>query len=263
MGLIGAILGDIAGSNWEFGRPDDLDYKTVELFTDKNTYTDDTVLSIATKWAINNDIPFANAYSLFANQYPNAGYGASFYDWFHMDELKPYNSFGNGSAMRVSYIADKFDNISDITHWAIKSAECTHNHEEGLKGATVTATCSYFAKDGLSKDAIYNYMLQMYPTDKYEWSGKSLDEIRPNYRFDETCQGSIPVAIRCFYESDSYESFLRNVFSLRCDADTLGAIGGCIAENYYGKTGFDNEKLLKKYLDDDLYEILMGCPKLG
>lgn len=260
MAIIGAILGDIAGSRWEFGRPDNLDWKHIELYTEKNSFTDDTVLSIATKYAIENHVPFACAYHIFGNQYPYAGYGGSFHTWLVDDELKPYNSFGNGSAMRVSYIIDMFDKNhkpGDVAIAAQDTAICTHNHPEGVKGAVVTAVVGWMAKCGASKKEIEEYVIEQYPSSDYLWSvEKTLDEIREDYKWDVTCQGSVPVAIRCFLESEDYESFLRNVLSLKCDTDTLCAIGGGIAEEFYHGTNFDNVFLLQKYLDTKLYNLI-------
>ena len=254
MGLKGAILGDIIGSRWEFVRPRNLDWKNIELFSDECMYTDDTVMSIATKWALDNDKPFAEAYQKFGRMYPRAGYGGMFNEWIYESNPQPYGSFGNGSAMRVSYVADKFYNLDDVIKYATMSAECTHNHPEGIKGAVVTAVCSFMAQRGATKEEIFDYALEMYGHE-YEFSViYSLEELREFYRWDVSCQGSVPVAIRCFIESEDYESCIRNVLSLRCDSDTLGAISGCIAESYYGRTGFDDK--LKDYLDYDLMEYL-------
>lgn len=260
MAIIGAILGDIAGSKWEFGRPDNLDWKNVELFSDENRYTDDTVLSIATKYAIENHIPYAVAYHTFGNEYPNAGYGGSFCSWLSEDALLPYNSYGNGSAMRVSPVIDYFglgDKVGDVAVMAQNTAICTHNHIEGIKGAVVTAVLGWMAKCGATKREIERYALEQYPADTYAYPvSMCLDDIRKTYKWDVTCQGSVPVAIRCFLESENYESFLRNVLSLKCDTDTLCAIGGGIAEEFYHGTNFDNVFLLQKYLDTKLYNLI-------
>jgi ADP-ribosylglycohydrolase len=142
---------------------------------------------------------------------------------------------------------------------AKKTAEVSHNHPEGIKGAVVTATCIWMAKHGKSKQEIYDYVLEQYPKDEYEYSiGYSLDEMRPRYKWDVSCQGSVPAAMRCFYESTDYESFIRNIYSLHCDSDTFGAIAGGVAEEFYhGFGSVDADKILKEYLTDELYEILM------
>lgn len=257
MAIIGAILGDIAGQPFEFNRKEDIDFKNVELFTDDNKYTDDTVLTIATKYALDKQIPFEIAYHIFGNTYPDVGYGGDFKAWLSSDEMKPYGSFGNGSAMRVSSIVDFCKNQTNVIETATRSAQCTHNHREGIKGAVVTAVCCWMAKVGASKKEICDYAKAKYPKEEYRYAVElPLKLIRDNYIWNVTCQGSVPVAIRCFLDSEDYESFLRNVISLRGDADTLGAIGGCIAEEFYGKTGFNDEMLLRKYLDSNLYECL-------
>lgn len=257
MAIIGAILGDIAGSQYEFQRPKDLDWKKCELFTDNCFFTDDTVMTLATKLAVKNNIPFTDSYRRLGRKYPNAGYGGMFDSWLRWDDEKPYNSFGNGSAMRCSYIGEHFNTEKEVIEWATKSAECTHNHPEGIKGAVVISMCIYMASTGASKAEIFNYVKRQYPKDFYKYSVEyELDEYRDTYRWDVTCQGSVPVAIRCFLDSEDYESFLRNVYSLPCDMDTLCAIGGGIAEEFYHDTGFDEEWLLKNYLDEDLYKIV-------
>lgn len=141
MAIIGAILGDIAGSKWEFNRPKDLDYEHIELFQDDSYYTDDTVLSVATKYALENEVSFKDAYNEFGNDYIDCGYGDRFFEWLIFKSKKPYKSCGNGSAMRVSPVIDFAKSRDDIIKYATMSAECTHNHQEGIKGAIVTATC--------------------------------------------------------------------------------------------------------------------------
>lgn len=159
--------------------------------------------------------------------------------------------------MRCSYIGEYFNTEKEVIEWATKSADCTHNHPEGIKGAVVTSMCIYMARTGASKAEIFNYVKRQYPIDFYKYSVEyELDEYRDTYKWDVTCQGSVPVAIRCFLDSEDYESFLRNVYSLPCDMDTLCAIGGGIAEEFYHGTGFDEEWISKNYLDDDLYKIV-------
>lgn len=158
--------------------------------------------------------------------------------------------------MRCSYIGEYFDTEKEVIEWATKSANCTHNHPEGIKGAVATSMCIFMAKTGASKTDISNYAKKQYPVESYKYSVEyGLDEYREVYRWDATCQGSVSVAIRCFLDSEDYESFLRNVYSLPCDMDTLCAIGGGIAEEFYHGTGFDEEQILRKYLDEDLYKI--------
>jgi len=259
MAIIGAILGDIAGSQYEFDgmRPYRLDWKNCDIFTKRCFFTDDTVMTLATKYAIQEGILFERAYRFFGKKYPDAGYGGMFHQWLTYPDMPAYNSLGNGSAMRCSFIGEYFDSEKAVQEWAKKSAECTHNHPEGIKGAVVTAMCVYMARTGASKEEIYDYVRFHYPADLYDYGvERELDTYRDTYRWDVTCPGSVPVAIRCFLESEDYESFIRNVFSLRCDMDTLCAIGGGIAEEFYHGTGFDDKRLLKKYLDHRLYKLV-------
>lgn len=257
MAIIGAIIGDISGSQYEFMRPKDLDYKHCLPFTDNCYFTDDTVMTLAAKLAVKNSISFADSYRKLGRKYPNAGYGGMFDSWLRWDDEKPYNSFGNGSAMRCSYIGEHFNTEKEVIEWATKSAECTHNHPEGIKGAVVTSMCIYMARTGASKDEIYHYVKNNYPKDVYKYSVEyQLNEYRDKYKWDVTCQGNVPVAVRCFLDSEDYESFLRKVYSLPCDMDTLCAIGGGIAEEFYHGTGFNEEWILGNYLDEDLYKIV-------
>lgn len=159
--------------------------------------------------------------------------------------------------MRCSYVGEYFNTEKEVIEWATKSAECTHNHTEGIKGAVVTAMCIYMEKTGATKAEIYEYVKKNYPKDDYQYSVEyKIEYYRKTYQWNETCQGSVPVAIRCFLESDDYESFLRNVFLLKCDMDTLCAIGGGIAEEFYHGTGLDNDYLLGHYLNRQLYRII-------
>ncbi len=257
MAIIGAILGDIAGSQYEYDRPHDLDYEKCELFTDKCSFTDDTVTSLAIKHAIDTGISYTDALRKLCAMYPDCGYGPSFFKWVFTEKPRPYNSFGNGAAMRVSFIGEHFEEPTDVRKNARASALVSHNHKEGVKGAVVTATCVWMAKHHKSREEIFEYVLKEYPSQDYRFSiSKELQTLRKEYSWDVTCMTSVPVAMRCFYESSSYESFIRNVFSLDCDTDTLCAIGGGVAEEFYGTTGLDEEKILGRYLDENLLSVL-------
>lgn len=258
MALIGSILGDIAGSRYEYYKPPGFNHETVELFSDKSFFTDDTVMTLATKKAIEQENNFKQCYQYLGRSYPDAGYGGMFDSWIRDEDPKPYNSFGNGSAMRVSYIGEYFNTEEDVIKYATASAECTHNHPEGIKGAVVTAMCILMGRQCRTKSEIIKYAIRCYPMNNYAYNPNiPLGDIRDKYEYDVTCQGTVPVAIRCFMESYDYESCIRNVLSLNGDADTMACIAGGIAESYYGATGFDNEKILRKYLDDRLYRIVM------
>lgn len=257
MAVIGAILGDIAGSQFEFYRPEDLDWKHCELFTEKCGFTDDTVMTLAVKKAIDEGSDYARVMQRLGRAYPNAGYGGFFGRWLHEKHPAPYGSFGNGSAMRVSYVGEHFEDIGDVIAEAERSAAVTHDHPEGIKGAVVTAVCIWMARHGRSKQDIYDYVLEQYPSERYEFSiDKDMEYLERHYKWNSTCMGSVPPAMRCFYESDSFESFMRNVFRFHCDCDTLGAIGGGVAEEYYHGFGFPAAGVLERYLDERLMGIL-------
>lgn len=259
MAVKGAVLGDILGSKYEWWRPKNLDWKNVELFSpDEAIYTDDTVMILAIKKAILNGTGLADTMVEVGRKYLGCGYGEAFYQWLTSDEHRPYNSWGNGSAMRVAFIGEYYEDYCEMQKMAEESAAVTHNHPEGIKGAVVTATCIWMAKHGKTKKEIYEYVLSEYSMEGYPFSiGHSLSEIRADYRFDISCQGSVPVAMRCFYESEDYESFIRNIYSLDCDSDTLGAIAGGVAEEYYhGFGNVDADGIIKYCLSEELLELV-------
>lgn len=253
MALIGAIIGDIIGSQYEFDymRPDNLDWKHCKLLTDKCVFTDDTVMSIATKYAIDQKKPFDEIYRVFYNMFPNVGYGDKFERW--AEGRNPYGSYGNGSAMRVSYIGDIVQDIQSVTKLAESSASCTHNSKSGIRGAIATVLVITMAKLKYTKSDIYNIMHEKFKNNIYDCS-ESLEELRKNYQWSETCDGTVPVAIRCFLESKDYESCIRNCLSLPCDMDAMCCIAGGMAEAYYGTTGLNNKEILQKYLHPFLYD---------
>lgn len=242
--MYGAILGDIAGSRFEFSKPQGFDWRTADLFGAMSAFTDDTVLTVATKYAVLTGTPYAKAYALFGRRYSRVGYGTLFKNWLNTGSQKGYNSFGNGSAMRVSYIGWHFDTLEAVEGQAARSSVCTHDHPEGIKAAQATAGAVFLARKGYSKREIANYFHQrfFYPV------RKPLSLYRPFGKFDDTAMGSMPLAIRCFLESKDWESCIRNVFSLKCDTDTVACIAGGIADAYYGGTGQDEEALLRRFL---------------
>lgn len=260
MAVLGAVLGDIAGSQYEFYRPENLDWKHCELFTEKCRFTDDTVMTLAIKKAILEKRDLTETMREIGQNYPDSGYGGNFYHWMFGNNPQPYNSLGNGSAMRVSFVGEYFEDVSDVVRKAEQTAMVSHNHPEGVKGAVVTAVCIWMAKNGKTKQDIYDYVLEQYPAENYEFSiDKNLEYLQKHYKWNETCMGSVPAAMRCFYESDSFGSFMRKVFAFDCDSDTLGAIGGAVAEEFYHGVGFDEEPILKKYLDERLYTLLRAA----
>lgn len=246
--MIGAILGDIIGSKTEF-HP--IKTKDFELFQDGCKYTDDTVLTIATADAILNAKPFQRAYQEWGNKYYSAGFGGMFRRWLKNPNPLPYNSFGNGSAMRVSPVGWAYDTLEQTLEVAKVSAEVSHNHIEGIKGAQAVAGAIFLARQNESKDAIKHWVENTFT---YNLS-RSVTQIRKNYKFDETCRGSVPEAITCFLEADSFEDTIRNAISLGGDADTQGAIAGSIAEAFYGIPD-DMLPQINKYLPKDMTRII-------
>lgn len=242
--MYGAILGDIAGSRFEFSKPQGFDWRTTDLFGGMSTFTDDTVLTVATKYAVLENRPYAKAYGMFGRKYATVGYGPMFKNWLNTHSEKGYNSFGNGSAMRVSFIGLYFDTLERVEEEAACSSLCTHNHPEGIKAAQATAAAVFLARTGASKKEIASYLHRTYGYAVH----KPLSLYRPFGKFDVTAMGTMPLAIRCFLESENWESCIRNVFSVKCDTDTVGCIAGGIADAFYGGTGLDEDALLRRFL---------------
>ena len=235
--MYGAILGDIIGSPFEFDRGDKT--KDFELFTPGCEFTDDSVMTIAVAEALIAVGPDAEKEEIeeavvsnmqdWGRRFPDAGYGGRFCWWLREKNPKPYGSFGNGSAMRVSAVGWLYPTLERTRQVAVYTAEVTHNHKEGIKGAEATASCIFLARQGATKDEIKSYV-----EDNFGYNlNRTLDEIRPGYHMDESCQGTVPEAIIAFLESENFEDAIRNAVSLGGDADTLAAITGSIAEAFY------------------------------
>ena len=233
--MLGAIIGDIVGSRFEWNnhRSKDFEFLTYKCFP-----TDDSIMSLAIAQAIlvskkdYSDLS-KNAIECMQNvgrNYPNCGYGGSFYGWIFSDDPKPYNSYGNGAAMRVSAAGFAANSIEEAKKLSRLVTEVSHNHPEGIKGAEATASAIYMARNGSSKEEIEEYIEKEF---HYNLD-RTLDEIRPEYHMDETCQRTVPEAIIAFLESKDFEDAVRNAVSLGGDTDTLGAITGSIAEAFYG-----------------------------
>jgi len=264
--MLGAIVGDIVGSVYEWNN---IKTKDFPLFRDDCFFTDDTVMTCTVAEAIMNGGQkdnFIDAMKKYGRMYPNADYGARFNRWLMTDNREPYNSFGNGSAMRVSPCAWIMDATTDelpseVKRLAQLSAEVTHNHPEGIKGAMATADaifmCRYFfGADGSDNPAVIKRRVKEHIEKEYGYDlSKSLDEIRPTYRFNETCQDTVPQAIVAFLESTDFEDAIRNAISLGGDSDTLAAITGSIAEAAYGIPEWIQDKAYS-YLDEPLKDIL-------
>lgn len=241
--MFGSILGDIAGSRFEFSRPASFNWRTEPLFTTDCRYTDDTVMSIASKYAILTGCSFESAYRTFGRRYPHAGYGSMFQDWLATG-CRPYRSCGNGSAMRAGVIGEFYATLEEVEEKAAESAVCTHNHPEGILGAQAAAAGVFLARSGFDKKEIRKTVQKRYG---YNLT-VPLAMRRPVSKIKLTCQGTMPLAFTCFLESTNFESCIRNVFSCLCDTDTVGCIAGAIAEAFYHSTGFNNDQLLRQYL---------------
>lgn len=247
--MIGAIAGDIIGSVFENQPIKTTDFS---LFSATSRFTDDTVLTIAVAHSILSGLDYTSSLKKFGRKYPRAGYGAAFYQWLHSDISEPYNSWGNGSAMRVSPVGFAFDSIEDVLKEAEKSAVVTHNHPEGIKGAQATALSTYLARMGETKEAIRGEIRRRFG---YEMN-RTLEEIRPGYYFDVSCQGSVPESIIAFLESESYEDAIRKGISLGGDSDTIACITGGIAQAYYGDIPMEIIKNTESRLPKEFLEIL-------
>lgn len=225
--MLGAIAGDIIGSVYEF---DNVKTTAFPLFGRASTFTDDSVLTFAVADCVLHRLDYAQTIRSYARRYPNRGYGGRFRSWLETDDAGPYNSFGNGSAMRVSAVGFAGFSVDRVLAEARRSAAVTHDHPEGVKGAQAVALAIYLARTRRDKALIKAAIRSMFGYDLE----RTLDAIRPDYRFDETCQGSVPEAIIAFLESSSYEDAVRKAVSLGGDSDTIACIAGGIAEAYYG-----------------------------
>lgn len=247
--MLGAIAGDVIGSVYE-RRP----VKTTDfpLFGKNNRFTDDTVLTVAVAQAILEEVDYATALQSFARRYPNAGYGGSFIKWIFEPDPQPYNSWGNGSAMRVSPVGFAFDDVETVLAEARRSAEVSHNHPEGIKGAQATALSIYLARREEDKAAIRREITERFGYDLQ----RSVEEIRPSYRFDVSCQGSVPEAIVSFLDSENYEDAVRKAISLGGDSDTLACIAGGVAQAFYGPIPAHVEERVRAILPADLLDVV-------
>ena len=224
--MIGAIIGDVIGSVYEFNNHRS---KEFPLFQASSDFTDDSVLTFATAKVLLDGGDYAATYQQFARAYPHRGYGGRFSRWIKLDDPKPYNSFGNGSAMRIAPIGFAFADAETTLEEAKRSAEVTHNHPEGIKGAQAVALAIWMARKGEGKAAIQRAIEKQFGYDL----SRDCDFIRQVNKFDETCQGSVPEAITCFLESVDFEDCIRLSISIGGDSDTIACIAGGIAQAYY------------------------------
>ncbi len=247
--MIGAIIGDIVGSVYEFNN---IRTKDFPLFSKESRMTDDSYMTLAVQECLQKGYVFddtndriIDTFKKWGRNYPDAGYGGRFWHWLFTDDREPYGSFGNGAAMRVSPVGWYANSEEEVKYLSKRVTEVTHNHPEGLKGAEVTAMCVFYARIGKSKEFIKKYVEQYYNLDfDYE-------DLRKNYWFNETCQNSVPQAIFCFLISTDFEDCLRTTISIGGDCDTTAAISCAIAEAYY-KTTKDYAEELKERLPEGL-----------
>ena len=248
--MIGALAGDIIGSVYEFNN---IKTKEFPLFCIESSYTDDSIMTIAVAdWLLHGgDLVRVMQYYGSKYPFPMGGYGARFNKWLHEKNPKPYNSWGNGSAMRVSAVGWKFDSLEKTLEVAKETAIVSHNHPEGIKGAQATAAAIYLARSGKSKQEIKQYIETAFSYDL----DRSCDDIRPDYSFDVSCQGTVPEAIIAFLDSSDFEHAIRLAVSLGGDSDTLACITGGIAEAYYGMP-VDIKREIKKRIPEKFNEII-------
>ncbi|MCR4586183.1 MAG: ADP-ribosylglycohydrolase family protein [Lachnospiraceae bacterium] len=257
--MIGAILGDMVGAPYEFDRGNKS--KDFDMWNLRVRFTDDTVMTVAVAEALLNMGPdtsedvvkraVISSMQDWGHRYPYAGYGGRFDGWLHDPDPKPYNSWGNGSAMRVSAVGWLYDSIERTRELARWTAEVTHNHPEGIKGAEATAAAIFLARTGASKKDIAAYIIRNFGYDL----SRSCDEIRPFYHHVESCQETVPEAITAFLEGKDFEDVIRTAVSLGGDCDTLTCIAGGIAEAFYGVPADMKEHVIER-LGKDILEVL-------
>jgi len=243
--MIGSIAGDIIGSIYEWNNIKTTDFP---LFSSDNFFTDDTVLTVAVADCILHGHRYADKLREYTLDYPGRGYGGSFLAWAHEIDGRPYNSWGNGSAMRVSPVGFAFNELGDVLEEARRTAVVTHNHSEGIKGAQAVAAAIFLARSGETKKEIKAYIERTF---QYDLS-QPLDSIRSHYQFDVSCQGSVPQAIIAFLESSDYEDALRKAISIGGDSDTIACITGGIAQGFYSRVSDFIKEKVTEILDPKL-----------
>lgn len=246
--MIGAIAGDIIGSVHEYSR---IKTKDFPLFDSRCHFTDDTVLTVAVADAILSGRPYVDSLRQIGRRYPGADYGGAFLVWLASDDPRPYNSWGNGSAMRVSPVGFAFFSEDEVLRQARMTAEITHNHPEGIRGAEATALAVFLARTGQDKEDIRTRIQAQFGYNL----GRTVGDIRPSYSYDVSCQGTVPEAVVAFLDSESYEDAIRNAISLGGDSDTLACITGGIAEAFYGGVPDEIRAKVRECLTPDLWEI--------
>jgi ADP-ribosylglycohydrolase len=247
--MLGAIAGDIIGSPFEGNNIKDFRFP---LFASKSIFTDDTVMTVATADCILQKGSFGEFYKKYYLKYPGRGYGLKFSMWAGSPDSSPYNSWGNGSAMRVSPVGFACSRLGRVLELAKRSAEVSHNHPEGIKGAQAVAAAVFMARRGNKKAKIAGYIEKRFGYDL----GEPVESIKKWYKFDSSCQGTVPQAIRAFLESRDFEDTVRKAISIGGDSDTLACIAGGIAEAFYGGLPPEIRESVLKILDKDLIEVI-------
>jgi ADP-ribosylglycohydrolase len=248
--MLGAIAGDIIGSVHERAATKQVNFRP--LFHQLARFTDDTVLTLAVADHLLHGGDLVDTLKEYARHYPRAGYGGTFIRWANHEDRAPYNSWGNGSAMRVSPVGFAFDTLEEVLEHAKRTAEVTHNHPEGIKGAQAVAASIFLARTGESKAAIRAFVETSFGYDL----GTPLDAIRYRYSFEVSCQGSVPQSIRAFLEADDYEHAVRLAISLGGDADTMACIAGSIAHPFFGGVPLPIREAALERLDDRLRSVV-------
>lgn len=247
--MLGAVVGDIIGSVHEFECEKTMDFP---LFVEGSRFTDDTVLTVSVADCLLAGASYVDKLHEYTSAYPDRGYGLRFWRWVEHGSREPYNSWGNGAAMRVSPVAFARSTLEDVLAEAKRSAEVTHDHPEGVRGAQATAAAVFLARQGESKDGIRRLVQERFGYDL----SRTVDDIRPTYSFDESCQGTVPEAIIAFLDSSDYEETVRLAVSLGGDADTLACIAGGMAEPFYGGVPKDIADRATARLDDQLRDVI-------
>jgi ADP-ribosylglycohydrolase len=246
--MLGALTGDIVGSIYEWNN---IKTTTFPLFQDHCRFTDDSVLTVALAQSIMSGEDYGVLMKRYCRKYPDAGYGGNFLRWAQSENASPNNSWGNGAAMRISPVAWACDSLAEVLRKASQYCSPTHGHPEGIKGAQATAAAVYLGRTGASKEEIRQFVTEKF---RYDLS-RSCDEIRPEYAFDVSCQGSVPQAITAFLESTDFESAIRLAVSLGGDSDTIACITGGVAEAFYGGVPESIAQRTLGFLDEPLRRV--------
>jgi len=252
--MLGAIIGDICGSTYEASGRKTTKPHTVWLTHPNSRFTDDTVLTIATADALLQKRSYTKVYKKWGCRYSDAGFGGTFWQWMQSNSQEPYNSWGNGSAMRVSPVGWTFATLEETLAEAKRSAEVTHNHPEGIKGALSVAAAIFLARNGKTKQEIKEYVASTFNYDL----NRTTDSIRPDYKFEVSCMGSVPEAIICFLESNNFIQSIQLAISIGGDTDTIACIAGGIAEAFYQEVPKELVMFADSKLTDEMKQVVVN-----